>query len=276
MPFPVAAAIGAGASILNQGINAWSQGSMNRKQRKWSEKMYAQQRADALQDWLIQTRYNSPQAQMQRYKEAGLNPNLIYGESNTAGPVRSASVESWRPQAPQFDLVGPLLSYLDVQMKEAQINNLETTNTVQTQDALLRAAQVNQTLAQTERTKFDTGLAQSLRDISLETAQASLRKIQAETSVTLNSDERAAAQNVSSLREAAERILNLRAQRAKTQDERNLINSQIGALDRDVRLKDLDIELKRLGIQPSDNIFFRILGRILNSPEAAKALDLKR
>lgn len=51
--------------------------------------MYNRQRADSISDWKMQNEYNSPLAQMQRYKDAGLNPNLIYGQSNVAQPVRS-------------------------------------------------------------------------------------------------------------------------------------------------------------------------------------------
>ena len=32
-----------------------------------------------LEMWNLQNEYNSPSAQMERFKEAGLNPNLIYG-----------------------------------------------------------------------------------------------------------------------------------------------------------------------------------------------------
>lgn len=41
--------------------------------------------------WNMQNEYNTPAAQMLRYQDAGLNPNLIYGQSNMAGDVKSAS-----------------------------------------------------------------------------------------------------------------------------------------------------------------------------------------
>lgn len=41
--------------------------------------------------WNMQNEYNSPAAQMLRYQDAGLNPNLIYSQSNMAGDVKSAS-----------------------------------------------------------------------------------------------------------------------------------------------------------------------------------------
>ena len=59
--------------------NTVSQLSTNAAQRKWNEAMYNRQRQDALADWARTNEYNSPLAQMQRLREAGLNPHLIYG-----------------------------------------------------------------------------------------------------------------------------------------------------------------------------------------------------
>lgn len=47
-----------------------------------------------LEQWNRANEYNSPYQQMQRYKQAGLNPNLIYGQANEAessAPSASAS-----------------------------------------------------------------------------------------------------------------------------------------------------------------------------------------
>lgn len=46
--------------------------------------------------WHEQNEYNSPVAQMQRYRDAGLNPNLIYGSGSSAGNASNAPT----PQLP--------------------------------------------------------------------------------------------------------------------------------------------------------------------------------
>ena len=53
-----------------------------REQNDWNFKM-----------WNLQNEYNTPKAQMARFAEAGLNPNLIYGQasSGNAGSLTSAS-----------------------------------------------------------------------------------------------------------------------------------------------------------------------------------------
>lgn len=119
----------AAAQNVMQAGQVIAQGKTNKKTRKWNEKMYARQRADALADWNMQNAYNTPAAQMDRFKAAGLNPNLIYGQSNEAGVVRSTDVKSWNPQTP--DIAGMskgMDRYFDAQMKSATINNLRAQN----------------------------------------------------------------------------------------------------------------------------------------------------
>lgn len=48
--------------------------------------------------WNLNNEYNSPAAQMQRYQDAGLNPNLIYSQQNTATAPGSATAANMHPQ----------------------------------------------------------------------------------------------------------------------------------------------------------------------------------
>ena len=192
MPLPAAAAIpiaAAAAGGLSNAFNAVSTAFQNRKQRKWNEKMYDRQRADALADFNMQNEYNSPAAQMARLKAAGLNPNLVYknGADNTGGPVRSSSVEGWKPQAPQIDssFVAPALSSIyDIQLKQAQTDNVKAATTVAAMDAALKAAQTASTAADTDKKRFDLGVSKDLRVVSLETAVEGLRQLRASIAST--------------------------------------------------------------------------------------------
>lgn len=120
----------AGANLFGQGVNAFAQGRMNKKTRDFSREMYEKQKADNLAYWHMQNDYNSPQAMMSRFKEAGLNPNMIYGNAgnNSASNVHSATPPAWSPRAPQFDLSSPMSSYFDVAMKSAQLDNVKAIN----------------------------------------------------------------------------------------------------------------------------------------------------
>lgn len=262
-----AAYINAASQAINNAGSILAQGNLNKRTQKWNEKMYAQQRQDSLADWAMQNEYNSPLAQMARYRDAGLNPHLIYGQSNTADAVRSTQAQSWNPRAPQLNFDGGsiMASYYDVQLKEAQIDNLRTANTVATQEAILKAAQTANTAQQTAKSEFDLDLAKSLRETSLQAAEANLRQTQAQTQMTLDNNERQKALTSSSLQEAAERILHTRLQQANTKHEANRIQATIEGIKKDNQLKDLDIDLRRRGIQPNDNIFLRVLARYLEN-----------
>lgn len=60
--------------------------------------MKQQEQAYNLELWNLQNQYNSPAEQMKRFQDAGLNPNLIYQQQNTAAAPQAASASSFRPQ----------------------------------------------------------------------------------------------------------------------------------------------------------------------------------
>ena len=96
----------------------------------------AQNRKYALQDWNRQNAYNTPLQQMQRFKEAGLNPNLIYKQTNEAAPVRSTDFV-----APKLDdFQGVLAKSAQIKMLDQQTKNAELQND-------LISAQINKTRA---------------------------------------------------------------------------------------------------------------------------------
>lgn len=280
-----AAAITVGAGLVSQGANAYSQGKLNKKTRQWNEKMHALLREESLADWAMQNEYNSPQAQMQRYRDAGLNPALIYGQSNEGATVRSSDIPSWNPRAPEWNMDArpALQAYYDVQLKEANLDNLRAQNTVILQEAALKAASTANTIQQTSKSEFELALASDLRSTSLETAQANLRKIETDIDVTLSANERAEIMQASNIKEATQRILTMRINNLKTQEdtlntrtERARLEQAIINVGKDNELKQLDIELKQKGIQPGDNIMFRVIARILETYGLKTMEDIKQ
>lgn len=278
MAAPIVPIAAAAASVIGSGTQAYAQGRMNKKTREWNEKMYQQQNIDNEKYWHMQNEYNSPRAQMQRFQEAGLNKNLIYGQGDNgnSGNLGAPSPQSWSPESPlkNMDLAQGIMSYADVQNKSAQTDNLRAQNTVLIEQAANVAADTAGKITSTARSKFDLNLAEDLRENSLQVREQELRKLNINNDVTLQENERAAAQNSASLRESAERVLEIRARVAKTADERKQINAQIQNLNKDQELKELDLELKRNGINPNDPLYMRILGRYLDdAKESAPALN---
>lgn len=266
------AGLQAAGQIIGGGINAISQGSINRRTRQYNREMYARQREDALADWNRMNEYNAPSAQMARYEAAGLNKNLIYGQPHETSPLRSVNAEGWRPEAPRFDFVsdavtGGILTYWDYQKKEQELENLKAQETLLAQENALRAAQVQSVTAGTDRTRFDLDLAGELRKNSIDMANQQLLKSKADTAMTLDENDRRAAQNVVTLQQGVEAILTSRLSRAKTEDERELIRQQIANAKKDETLKQLDIDLKRTGVQPGDELWQRLIARAVSKLE---------
>lgn len=278
MPDPalIGAGITAGAGLISTGVNAVTQINQNKRERRHAIYMYDRQRADALADWAMQNEYNSPREIMKRYREAGLNPNLIYGNGTNAQAdnVRSSSPGNWSPRAPQIDLATPvsqgILAYNDLRMKDAQIDLLTTQNTVAEQEKIMKAAQTLDILSTTKTREFDLEMKDRLKEISVQAAEASLANTKAQTTSTLDANDRAAMMNAYNIQQAIENILTARMNRSKTVEEKKLIRAQIESVRKDTRLKELDISLKEKGIQPSDNLAMRIIARAIDNLPAMK------
>lgn len=104
-------AIGAGMQAIGSAVGAaQAMGIGNKKEQKrafeYNKKLMAQaseynkelaswQNDLALKNWNLENAYNTPEAQMQRFLAAGLNPNLVYGagaNSGNAGNIGTPSV----------------------------------------------------------------------------------------------------------------------------------------------------------------------------------------
>lgn len=135
-----AALIAAGIAASGSTANAVAQGKLNKKNRKWQEMMYERRKNDQLENWQLQNAYNSPEAQMQRYKDAGLNPHLIYGQTNEAGAIAPASIGNPSTESPRYgdaaiQATNQAMQYYSIKQaeigmaKDAQsIENMKTTD----------------------------------------------------------------------------------------------------------------------------------------------------
>ena len=85
--------------------------------------------------WNMNNEYNTPAMQMQRMQEAGLNPNLMYGQGTTGNA--SSAPDTMTPQMTKPDLsyqyvadagksVGDAVqSYIQAQMADASIKKID-------------------------------------------------------------------------------------------------------------------------------------------------------
>lgn len=262
-------------------LNMLSTAVNNRKMRKWNEKMYGIQRQDALADWNMQNVYNSPEQQMQRLKAAGLNPNLIYGNgteaSGSSGTVRSSSVESWNPQPPLVRPGNAIGDMYDLKVKQATVDNLEAQNKVIVQDAEFRKAQIIAALVGAFKTQseipkigIDTEIAginlrrdKELYETSVEAGKEMLRKLMVENQYTVDKNAREAATTNVSIIKAAEEILLLKRQQAKTSAERMEIDARIHLIKTDTRIRQLDEQLYKGGARAADPLIQRKINELV-------------
>lgn len=258
-----AAAIGAGAAIAGSGANAIIAGKMNRKTRAWQEKMTHRQREWALQDWDMQNKYNSPAMQMQRLKEAGLNPHLVYGNGaaqNTGDNVRATDTGNWNPTTPQIDTragaIG-LQAYYDAQVKDQTIENLKAQNADIVEAAKLKEAQRLKLGVDTEYNQFRSNFEQGLAEISRSLRTENLRNLRLRSDVMLQENERKWLYTSQHLAEGVERILNARLGRKMTESQIQNLNQQLKLLQADEKIKQFEIELNKKGFTKYDPVYLR-------------------
>ena len=138
MSDPITAGITAGAGLVDSLISGISTGTNNRRNREFTKEM-----------WALQNEYNHPYNQMQRFKEAGLNPHLIYGQ----GSAGNTSM----PSAPHQETIktnfqDAVNSYTANRLQQTQIDNMEKAQKVQDADIALKKAQTLNSISNSDFT----------------------------------------------------------------------------------------------------------------------------
>ncbi len=199
--------------------------------------------------WERNNEYNSPSSQMARLQSAGLNPNLIYGAGgstavgNSNGPPAPSKATPHSFQNPFANIT----QFADIRQKGATTDNLKAQNTVIEQEAILKGAQTAKIGVETAKNKFDLGLAEELKNTSLQAASENLRSMEA-TTIGKQLD--------NSFKDKA-----LRDRVRTLFYDAEYARENLGGKQLDNRLKQLEIDLTQMGIQKNDPWYFRILGR---------------
>lgn len=125
---------GSGAGIVG-GLSGFAQSLINRKndalnqarQQKYNLELADYNNQMNIRNWNMQNEYNSPAQQMQRFRDANLNPNLMYGQgspgnASTLPNYQQAGVDK---SLSPLNLMGTIGAYQDIKLKQAQVNNTE-------------------------------------------------------------------------------------------------------------------------------------------------------
>lgn len=116
-----------------------------------------------LEMWNLENEYNSPKQQMERLKEAGLNPNLVYGSGsvtgNTVGSPPQAQVAKTQP----YDLSGFFTR--EQRAEQIELARESQYQAVRNQDIQNELARQNLFLRQRESDRQDELLAATLKNM---------------------------------------------------------------------------------------------------------------
>ena len=242
----------------------------NVKNRKFTREMYKTQRQDALADWATQNEYNSPRAQMQRLQEAGLNPNLIYGQMSEANPIRQSSSSGGQGSAPQTSGRTFMDIYSMKQLK-AQTDLLAKEMSVKDADIELKKMQSLATLAGSELSRTqkeqiiqNMGFQSQLFPVDLTSKQLGVDKQRQDIQLAINEDVRRTITTMTNTQEAAERIASLVKGREKTDKDIEKIDQELKLMKQDGTLKNFDIKWRAAGHNPGDPQVIKIFDEIMS------------
>lgn len=153
---PAGAIIG---GVADAGFGALSNAQNNKTQMELAKYNWDRQ----IEFYNMQNEYNSPVNQMQRFADAGLNPNLIYGQGSNGNSSFSPSSQLPKTSAYRPNILGAVQAANQASLLESQKQNLEA-------DSDLKFSQSGEANARTRNTMVDTlnkQLEHNLKQIQL-------------------------------------------------------------------------------------------------------------
>lgn len=272
----IAGLVAAGTAIYGYAHES----NVNRKNRdatRWQnlanrhtlEATYNRERTDALADWNAQNAYNSPEEQMNRLRQAGLNPHLVYGKGAdaTADAIRSSKTGNQSPEGfqmnpmsnPMSGIRDSLYQMYDLKAKKAQVDNVNESTALMQQESLFKQAGTAKSLQETARSKFDLGQAQELKDNVIMASKLKNEKLKADTRYTIDGNQRQELANTQNVKLTIEKILSEKIARSKSQKEIDMLSEQLTALKQQESIRSYEDELSRIGIHKNDPWYFRAM-----------------
>lgn len=240
------AVLAAGIGAVSGAANVIATGNMNKKSRKFQEKMFH-----------ATNTYNSPIEQRKRLEAAGLNPNLVYGGSpgQTAGTANQPGKPDF--ETPDYNALGSAVQ--TGAMNIIQSKNIQSNTDVnQAREENIRADTTNAGLDAVNKTirnakdNLDYRQKNRLYETTIRIAQEKLAQLGIQNQYTAGKDTRE--------REITDKTL----EKMQTEIENNKSRGKI--LDDEAIMKSIDRKLYQdYKLRPNDPFYYRILGQIMES-----------
>lgn len=236
-----AAGVQAAGALLSSIFNARSQKKTNKQMMQFQEKMF--DRANE---------YNTPLNQMKRFQEAGLNPNLIYGQGN---PGNSSMPGAPSLKAPELGDLGdvianPLSKYYERATANQNLDNLKAQEEYTKNKAFTESFKALSEEARNTGMRIKNEYMPSRERADLENVLKRTDKVLTDTAFTN-------AQNI-----RADMIADQTVRKLSTEINLNKLRGK--GVNLDNLIKEMDESLYREhGIRPTDPGYLRAAGSIL-------------
>lgn len=240
----------AGPLMANTANRMGATRQFDRYQSAWERN-----RANDLANWNRNNQYNSPQMQMQRFKEAGLNPHLIYGKgtAGNATAMRSPDIKPYsraehKSVTAGIDAFGDFNEFKNIQ---AQTKNTEAGTILTALQSVNQASETERNFGGEGNNKFTASVDAAIA--AARTAEYGTKK--AKHDADIRGDD----SNIS---------LNTKTARIKIV-KKTLANLE---LDRQGKVSDNAVkafaaEMARLKIHPNDHMILREIKRVMQNPK---------
>lgn len=186
-------------NLITTGFNYFNQEKTNKRQKQ--EQLEAERREYErnVQMWHMQNQYNHPQEQMNRLRQAGLNPNLVYGRGadNTAAAI--SSVQTQAPKLGIMEAKSPVSAQSIIAAQQQSNNNalakasIDQTNSIiqlQNKEQLVKDAQIAKMAEETAYTKQQKETAIKLQDYTIKRAELENTNLEAMTRIANEKNDR--------------------------------------------------------------------------------------
>lgn len=162
--------------LLNNGMSYKNARKLMTQQQEWNRQQAEWQNQVNIQNWQMQNEYNNPSNQMKRLQEAGLNPNLMYGNGsastgNATSAPDAASVNSAPMSAPRanfdFSRLGTDAMQAAISLRQQDNNDKLAQSQVDYNKAKIASeeAKALSLLAGTDLTRFELEKGNQFLDI---------------------------------------------------------------------------------------------------------------
>lgn len=268
-PLTGAALLGAGGSILGGIFGNKSQNDANRANRELAEYQWDRN----VEMWKMQNEYNLPSAQMQRLRDAGLNPNLVYGNGsvtgNTVGSAPSyeaPNIQSYKGWNSAMSTASQYMANLPmIRAQEAQTRNQTELGKSQMSyvdaQALTEVQKQAQLVLSNARSKIDLKYADNLQKYAVEASKANVDRILTDIQTGKLEQQMKIANHRNAL------TTNEQMQLTKRLTEKQImrLDVEIQKLQQSRDMDAFDFSLRRQGINPNDDLIVRLASRVLNN-----------